>query len=265
MQSKLIFILNILNLIGNLAFAFDSSNENQRGPQKILQIVNSQDEGETPLLFIENLSLNPLIEGDIVEIKREFRPRSALYYSHKFRKEILITIAKAKVVEINDSLALAYPFALFDSNLAVYFPKFKRLMAGDRVEKIRQDFVQKISLATPLVFSFEDLFYEGSLELSLKGREKLKDLAKELSSLRIESLLIEAYFYKPKTRSEAQKASKDYAQVVKTFLVQTLGFEKARLIAVGMGSKEKASPEELENDTQSSGVIIFKLKENLSP
>lgn len=171
-------------------------------------------------------------------------------YDHDHAREstkvpMWVELGRVKVIETQEQMAVAVVESEGSLLARAVFPKFPHIMAGDFLITQRVS-ITRNQLAVPhLALGYRELFADpkprpASFELRADGYQKLREAAASLASLRLGVLMVEGYTDARGPADENQIESYQRALTVRQFLVDELGFDDKRVIAVGYGEAEPA-------------------------
>lgn len=174
-----------------------------------------------------------------------------------------VEMGRLKIVEVQDEVAVARVEAEESGLSKALFPRYPGIMAGDLVIE-RQVSVARNQVAAPTVsLTFHEIFADpkrlpGSFELRAEGYDKLRELAARFSQMRLSMLMIEGYTDHHGPSDQNQVESYQRAMTVRQFLVDELGFDEKRVVAVGYGEGEPADASMAPGHVEANRRIVFK-------
>jgi hypothetical protein len=156
-----------------------------------------------------------------------------------------VEMGRLKIVEVQDEVAVARVEAEGSGLSKALFPRYPGIMGGDLVVE-RQVSVARKQIAVPTVsVTYHEIFADpkrlpGSFELRAEGHDMLRGLAARFAQMRLSMLMIEGYTDHNGPSDQNQVESYQRAMTVRQFLVDELGFDERRVVAVGYGEGEPA-------------------------
>lgn len=123
------------------------------------------------------------------------------------------------------------------------YPKFAEIMAGDLAVPQRLEIRPAQAMAPDVVLPYKDLFEDpkgspSSFELLPSGREALASAVIDLAKLRAGVLMVIGHTDSKGTTETNQVESYQRAVVVRQHLIDLLGFDPKRVVAIGKGKDE---------------------------
>lgn len=149
------------------------------------------------------------------------------------------------------------------------FPHYPGIMIGDLIEPHDLDIKRHIELLPTYTISYFDLFidptdYPETFELTESGKKLLKKMASRFASARVPLLMIEGHTDATGRSETNQIESYQRAMTIKQFLVNDMGFDKERLVSLGLGESEPLSGGDLPGAERKARRIVLKVKGKLS-
>ncbi len=202
-----------------------------------MTIAHFIEKSDDKLVMIQGGSQHGILPGAIFLSQREAPPPKP------GDEPIWIDTGILKVVQVTPTFTIAEIKENGSLQSQAFFPKYPGIMAGDRL-KVETPILAQVPSITPIVAApYRDLFqdpkaYPSTFELSPEGEAKLREIAAEFLNVRLPILLIEA-FTDPNGPADAnQVESYQRAMIVRQFLVNEMGFDPARVVAIGQGESE---------------------------
>lgn len=123
------------------------------------------------------------------------------------------------------------------------YPKFAEIMAGDLAVPQRLEIRPAQSMAPDVVLTYKDLFEDPkgsptSFELLSSGRDVIASAIVDLAKLRAGTLMVIGHTDARGTTEADQVESYQRAVVVRQHLIDQLGFDPKRVVAIGKGKDE---------------------------
>jgi hypothetical protein len=175
-----------------------------------------------------------------------------------------IETGKIKLVETGESFSLAEVLKQGSEIAESYLDTYPGIMAGDYLAQPTYVIERAPEVIPTLLISYFDLFLEPkasptTMELTQDGKEKLKELMEQNYSERKSGTLIIQSFTDRNGPSEVnQIESYQRALTVRQYLVETLGFDEDRTVAIGMGELEPIDQSQLPGYERHNRRIVFK-------
>ncbi len=223
-------------------------------------LVISRIDKQTDQLLTILSSSEGLQSGSILEAQRPSR-------LDERAEPLWVTTGLLKVEDIRPGYAIARVLedSSFDSSL--HFKEAPGVMVGDRIVPQTTRITQNIKILPTLTLLYKDLFLDPkgfplTFELSSEGLENLKEQAKIFLGAHSPSLLIEAYTDTEGDRQSNQMESYQRALTIRQTLIDELGFDPDRLIAVGLGESEPLEEMNLPGKKALARRIVLKVNQN---
>ncbi len=212
--------------------------------------VTQGDEGLTVLL---NGGKNQgFLSGTVLEARRSLRGT-------------WIPTALLKIIEVQDSYSLARVTSDSSQVSAMHFPDFPGIMVGD--EAFPQEFVvaQTLRILPTRTLTFDRLFVDpkgmpSSFELTPEGKNLLLNEARVFVDAHVPLLLIEGHTDLKGDRQANQIESYQRALTIRQMLIEELGLDPERLVAIGLGESEPLSEPYLPGRDREARRIVLRVK-----
>ncbi len=185
-------------------------------------------------------------------------------------EEEKIPIALLKVLEVRDTYSIAEVVTNGSLDSAMQFGDYPELMVGDRAIPEVINIVSRTQLLPTVSLNYKSLFIDpksnpSSYELTSDGLELLIDKAKVFHDVRAPMILVEAYTDAKGDRASNQLESQDRAASIRQTLIEQLGIDPDRILAVGMGESEAAGEIPLPGTEDDARRILIKVKSLPAP
>jgi len=206
---------------------------------RVTQFVASSGEGRNVVLISKGKDQG-VVDGSLMTVYRE-RPS----LSPMTPQGLMVEMGTLKVVQVQDSFAVAEIVAQDIATAKLFFPKYPGVMAGDMVRE-RALAINPVQIATPaLALTFAEIFADPkarpqSFELTEEGKDQLREAAKAFASARLPVLMVEAHTDTAGAAETNQIESQERALAVRQFLIAELKFDSKKVIALGFGESEPA-------------------------
>jgi outer membrane protein OmpA-like peptidoglycan-associated protein len=182
---------------------------------------------------------------------------------HQPSEPLWVEMGQLKVTEVQDRLAVARVEKQGSEIVQALFPKFPEIMAGDFAVVQRVSIVRRPLVIPQVMMSYKELFADpnaqpGTYELSSLGTEKLRDIAKSFAHARLSMLMIEGYTDPEGPASANQVESYQRALTIRQFLIDEVGFDESRVVAIGYGEAENIDQTHAPGSQAKNRRIVFK-------
>jgi outer membrane protein OmpA-like peptidoglycan-associated protein len=162
-------------------------------------------------------------------------------------RPLWVETGRVKVVEAQESHVVAEVLSQGSTLATALFPKFPDLMAGDLATPQRIAVARRQSVLPTSSLTYAELFEDpkaqpGSFEMTGDGEAKLRALAQPFAGARLAMLMVEGYTDEAGPAAANQVESYQRAMTVRQFLIDRLGFDARRVVAVGFGEAEPLDP-----------------------
>jgi hypothetical protein len=184
--------------------------------------------------FVKGDEVSSLQVGQVLDAKRMSRRTSSIPAVRTGRLKVMsVEGRQAMLTVIEDGTA--------ESKLA--FPKFSTVMAGDVLEMPEISIVRDIRILPDATLKFDDLFVDpkaqpSSYEITPNGRAKVLEAAKLYADHRGPLLMIEGHTDRKGASEMNQVESYQRALAVRQVLINEVGMDPERVVAIGMGESE---------------------------
>ncbi|MGE0171247.1 MAG: OmpA family protein [Oligoflexales bacterium] len=209
-------------------------------------------EGSSTLVLGLTPSFKPEV-GDVLDVFRQIPHASP------------VRTGLVKIIEVKKTFALAELLEDGTAEAANFFPRAKGVMIGDwAVEKKVEIIAAKIITPSDSL-QYDEIFADPkaepySYELTPEGKDRIKELAARFKDVRLPVVMIEAYTDAKGSSEANQIEAYQRALTVRQFLVDDLGFDAERVVAIGYGESELASPGYAPGSDAENRRIVFKAK-----
>lgn len=176
-----------------------------------------------------------------------------------------IPIALLKTLEVRETYTIAEVVTNGSLDSQVHFSDYPELMVGDRAEAEAINIASRTQLLPTISLSYNKLFVDpkgnpSSFELSSAGRQLLIDKGQTFVQVRAPLLLVEGYTDGQGDRSANQMESYQRALTVRQTLIDELGMDPDRIVAIGMGESEDPQDANLPGAQDEARRVIIKVK-----
>lgn len=159
--------------------------------------------------------------------------------------KIWVETGHLKALEVQATYTVAEVQQQGSAMSKAFFPKFSGVMASDLAVMQRITLTRRQAVLPTITLSYFDLFDDpkatpSTFELSPQAVTKLREAASPFAGARLSVLMVEGYTDHHGASTENQIESYQRALTVRQFLIDELGFDPSRVIAVGYGEAEPA-------------------------
>jgi len=179
------------------------------------------------------------------------------------KNNMMIETGTMKALQVEESYTVAQIVVNGSSASKALFPKFPGVMAGDlaKIPDIR--ITPNQMLAPTISFEYRSLFDDPkalpyTYELSEAGMRKLRDASNELAHMRLSLLMVEGYTDAAGPSEQNQIESYQRAAAVRQFLINELGFDEERTVAVGFGETAISEDSQVPEYSAKQRKIVLK-------
>ncbi len=204
-----------------------------------LRIVKLSPSDKGFIALLDGGSRQGLLEGAKLEVRRS-KCQAPIPSKDE---SIWIPVAQLKVIEVRDVYALARLVTDGSQLSGVHFPDAPGAMVGDRAFREEQTLAQTIRVIPTRTLTYDQLFvdpkaFPSSFELTPEGKAYLKEQAQIFASVHAPLLLIEGHTDHHGDRQSNQIESYQRALTIRQTLIDELGLDPERLVAIGLGETE---------------------------
>jgi hypothetical protein len=181
-----------------------------------------------------------------------------------------IKTGKLKAFHVDKDFTLARVVAPGNETARAFFPKYPIAMAGDTVSEARFKIVKNPILTPTKSLIYKRLFVDPmadpvNFELTEEGKERLREMAEVYKKLHVPILMIESYTDPTGPSDANQVESYQRALTVRHFMVDRLGFEASRVVAIGYGESNQINHNYLSGYQDANRRIVFKVNVHVAP
>ncbi|RZA23785.1 MAG: OmpA family protein [Proteobacteria bacterium] len=176
-----------------------------------------------------------------------------------------VPVALMKVLEVRDTYSIAEVVTDGSLDSSLHFTDYPELMVGDRAIPEVINIVSRTQLLPTVSLTYKNLFVDpksnpASFELTPDGAELLIDKAKVFANVRAPLILVEAYTDAKGDRAANQMESQNRAATIRQTLIDQLGIDPERIVALGLGESESAEAIPLPGEEDQARRVIIKVK-----
>ncbi len=169
-----------------------------------------------------------------------------------------------KVVAVHESESIAEVIQQGTAESEAIFGAYSDVMAGDLALAQRITITAAKLLAPETIIKFSAIFDDpksqpSSYEFTPGGRAELKKILAEFANMKAGMLMIEGHTDSKGTAEQNQIESYQRALTVRQLMIDELGFDEARVTAIGLGETEAISDVILPGNADRSRRIVLKV------
>ena len=226
-------------------------------PIRIVRHLRANDDGGDLVVLNQGHNAGILV-GTHLKVMRQAPSRRG-----QAGDPIWVDMGRIRTIDVQDDVTIARIESEASPVAKAFFPRYATIMAGDLAVE-RNITVARTQVAAPTVaVGYHELFVDpkrlpGSFELSPEGYDKLRELAGRFASMRLSMLMIEGYTDHHGSSEQNQVESYQRALTVRQFLVDELGFDEKRVVAVGYGENEPADRSMVPGYIEANRRIVLK-------
>lgn len=147
-----------------------------------------------------------------------------------------------------------------------FFSKHPGIMAGDWVIEHKVTLSAQQVVTPSATLAYADLFedpkaFPMTFELTERGKEILRELAKRFSDRRVPVLMVEAYTDQNGPEDANQIESTQRAMAIRQFLIDDLGFDPDRVLPIGFGEGDPIGKTFVPGYVEKNRRIVIKVKD----
>lgn len=178
-------------------------------------------------------------------------------------KPLWIETGRLKAIEVQEQRTVAIVESQGSSMATAFFPKFPDVMAGDLAMTPILTVSRRQAVTPTLALSYFDIFEDPqqrptNFELKQAGYTQLRQAARAFADARVSMLMVEGHTDHNGKSEDNQVESYQRALTVRQFLIDELGFDEKRVVAVGYGESEPADPSMAPGQVQINRRIVLK-------
>jgi outer membrane protein OmpA-like peptidoglycan-associated protein len=207
---------------------------------RIVQYLGVNDgTAESRMVVVDAGAQDGLLKGTILKVYR-----SSPTPKGEAGQGIWVETGRLKVTDVQDEHAVAEVVESGSAQAKAFFPKFPGVMAGDLAVAPRLTIAANQAVTPSTTLYFQKLFIDPkatpeTFELSGAGMDSLREAAKAFENARLSLLMVEGYTDANGPSDANQIESYQRALTVRQYLVDELGFDAERVVAVGLGEGEQ--------------------------
>jgi hypothetical protein len=172
-----------------------------------------------------------------------------------------------KVSEVGEGYALAEVLAEGSALSRAFFPRFPGIMAGDHVVVKPQSVAQRTVVVPETTIPYFQVFADpkanpSGYELSPDGINAIRIAAQAFADKRSNMLIVEGHTDQHGSSTANQVESYQRALTVRQLLVDELGFDPKRVVAIGFGESELLDDSMVDGAIERNRRIVLKISAN---
>lgn len=178
-------------------------------------------------------------------------------------KPLWIETGRIRAIDVQDERTVAVVESQGSTMATAFFPKFPQVMAGDLAMVPTVNVSRRQAVTPTVALSYFDIFEDpqmrpSNFELKQAGYAHLRQAARAFADARVSMLMIEGHTDHNGKSEDNQVESYQRALTVRQFLIDELGFDEKRVIAVGYGESEPADPSLAPGQVETNRRIVLK-------
>ena len=213
--------------------------------------------GESDLVMIGGKPTERLLVDDLLEAYRQADVVAG-------NQDAWIPTGTMKVISVQGAVAIARVQTAATDIGRTVFPMHPEVMAGDLVEPKRVTISPIQTVLQEATVLYRDLFVDpkgrpSTFELTDTGRARLAQMAVDLAKAHVSVLMIEAFTDKNGNSDANQIESYERALTVRQFLIHDMGFDEAKVVAVGYGETEQVKDNAVAGYRERNRRVVLKV------
>lgn len=175
----------------------------------------------------------------------------------------IIPTGTLRIVRVMDGQSIAEVLSSGSAISLSAIPRFPYIMAGDFVQTTAQEVMRRPVSLPELTLEYRRVFDDplsvpSTFELSEAGKQLIRDEVEVFKSIRLATLVVQG-FTDDEGREDANRIeSTERARTVRQFLIDQLGFEPERVVAMGMGEIDPISEQRTPEARSRNRRIVIK-------
>jgi outer membrane protein OmpA-like peptidoglycan-associated protein len=239
--------------------ASENSSDQVRNSWAISQLIETAD-GNT-LAMIDVGTSSGLDAGMILE---SFRVPERQHEMSPIEQKVVVETGQLKIREVGPEFALAEILQQGSYLSKAIYPKFPGIMSGDRVFLKPLSITARKFVAPEAVASYFDLFADPkgmptTFELSPSGMVQLQALVQPFLDKRATMIMVEGHTDHHGSSEANQVESYQRALTVRQYLIDRLGIDPKRVLAVGYGESELIDESMVDGFIEKNRRIVLKV------
>jgi len=205
--------------------------------------------------FVKGDEVSTLQVGQLLDAKRMTRRGSSIPAVKTGRLKVVSVEGRQAMLSVVEDGTL-------ESKMA--FPKFANVMAGDVLEMPQISIVRDVRIVPDATLKYDELFVDpkaqpSSYEITPGGRAMVLEAAKLYADHRGPVLMIEGHTDRKGSAEANQVESYQRALAVRQILINEVGMDPNRVVAIGMGESELPDENLVPGYQNLHRRIVFKL------
>lgn len=216
--------------------------------------------GDNPMVMLSGGRNEKIVEGAIFKAYR--RAHSPVGQESDF---VWVETGMLKAVQLGDDFSIAVVLSEGTLESRVFFPKHAGVMAGDWVLEHRVS-VARSQVITPMAtLAYHEIFEDPkgfplTFELTPRGKERVLEAAQVFTGARLPILMVEAYTDQAGPSDANQVESFQRALAIRQFLIEEMGFDPDRVLALGYGESDPVGQPNIPGQERLSRRIVLKVR-----
>lgn len=216
--------------------------------------------GDSPMVMLSGGRNEKIVEGALFKSYR--RAHSPVGQESDF---VWVETGTLKAVQLGDDFSIAIVASEETLESRVFFPKHPGVMAGDWVVEHRVAVARSQVITPTATLAYHEIFEDPkgfplTFELTPRGKERLVEAAQVFTQARLPVLMVEAYTDQSGPSDANQVESFQRALAVRQFLIEEMGFEPERVIALGYGESDPVGQPNIPGHERLSRRIVLKVR-----
>ena len=224
----------------------------------------SEIENVNELVMIGGGKANGLLEGSLLHTYRQA--------DHPVQGGAAVTWIPngvIKVILLDESYAIAEIVEQESLQSRIFFPQYPNIMVGDWAVEMPVKLWRVTQIVPTEAILYDDLFIDpkglpSTYELSERGKMRLRKSAVKLANRRLPLLMIEGHTDANGSSEANQIESYQRAMTIRQYMIQELGFDPSRLVAIGYGESDPADSSYVPGYRSHNRRIVLKVKSRRS-
>jgi hypothetical protein len=263
MNCKMILTFLIAILSGSNAFGADIWRDWEVNADPdvipILQYLDVSTSDKSNMVILGAGKKDGILEGTTLNAYRGSGNTTGYGNSEK----VWVETGALKAINVQENVTIAKVVVAETEMSKMFFPEFPNVMAGDYAVIKRPNLTRKQIVTPTSKLSYASIFEDPkarpqTFEISRKGRREIMAAAKIFARSRLSLLMVEGYTDHKGPSNLNQIESYQRALTVRQFLIDELGFDPKRVLAIGYGEDEPVDSTLAPGYEETNRRIVFK-------
>lgn len=189
------------------------------------------------------------------------------FKTYRKDRDLWVETGRLKARDVQPNATIAVVESHGSALAKALFPKFPNVMAGDLAVAQRVTLARRPVVTPTVDMSYYELFEDpksqpSSYELKREALARIKDAVKPFATARVGMLMVEGYTDHHGSSQANQVESYQRALTVRQYLIDELGFEPHRVVAVGYGEGELSDATMAPGHVEANRRIVLKAVAN---